>query len=153
MVKVLRTGAKRFQYYTTPSTTEKHSGVTLICSPPQSALVAAELSAANIKDASERLRRFQPFIAQAFPETASSNGVIESQLVPIPAMQQALAKRYGTELPGEPFCSNAITRYPSPAPSRLGVVSTKFFNTQKASLLKITSLLSGTTMQHLPRIS
>ena len=39
-----------------------------------------------VKAAQERFMRFLPYIASAFPETAAKKGVIESALIPIPAM-------------------------------------------------------------------
>lgn len=66
----------------------------------ETALSRTGLSAADIEDASQRLERFQPFIARVFPETAAAQGIIESPLLPIPAMQQKLAARYDLKLPG-----------------------------------------------------
>lgn len=66
----------------------------------ESALLGTGLLTTRIKEASERLKRFQPFIAQVFPETTAAQGVIESPLLPIPTMQQALAARYDVKLPG-----------------------------------------------------
>ena len=43
-------------------------------------------------DAEARLRRFDPYIAKAFPETAASGGIIESELVEIPNMKKELEK-------------------------------------------------------------
>lgn len=58
------------------------------------------LDQADIRDASDRLKRFAPYLVKAFPETAASNGIIESDIVAIPAMQRALAAQYGTEITG-----------------------------------------------------
>ena len=44
----------------------------------------------DIADAEARLARFAPFIQKAFPETAQTQGLIESPLRPIPRMQAAL---------------------------------------------------------------
>ena len=44
----------------------------------------------DIADAQARLVRFAPFIQKAFPETAQTQGLIESPLRPIPRMQAAL---------------------------------------------------------------
>jgi D-serine dehydratase len=52
------------------------------------------LDAASVRDASERLQRFAPFLAQAFSDVAPSGGIIESPLVAIPAFAGALAQRY-----------------------------------------------------------
>ena len=64
------------------------------------ALAATGLSQADCDDAANRLARFQPFIAAAFPETQAAVGRIESPLRPIATMQQALAADYGRPLPG-----------------------------------------------------
>ncbi|HGY9585717.1 TPA: D-serine ammonia-lyase [Vibrio harveyi] len=58
------------------------------------------LGAANIKDASERLKRFAPYLMKAFPETAASNGIIESNVVDIDKMKSCLEAQYGTQILG-----------------------------------------------------
>ncbi|CAH1587471.1 D-serine ammonia-lyase [Vibrio owensii] len=58
------------------------------------------LDAANIKDASERLERFAPYLMKAFPETAASNGIIESNVVEIDKMKSCLEAQYGTQILG-----------------------------------------------------
>ncbi|GAB7230215.1 D-serine ammonia-lyase [Vibrio rotiferianus] len=58
------------------------------------------LGAANIKDASERLKRFAPYLMKAFPETAASNGIIESNVVEIDKMKSCLEVQYGTQILG-----------------------------------------------------
>lgn len=68
--------------------------------PAEKALPRTGLSAADTEDARQRLARFRPFIARAFPETGGHQGEIESPLLPIPAMQQALASHCNLELPG-----------------------------------------------------
>lgn len=55
----------------------------------------------ELKDAEERLTRFAPFIKKVFPETAETNGIIESPLEPIFSMQKELEKIYKTEIPGK----------------------------------------------------
>lgn len=57
-------------------------GQPLPSSAPSTELIAA---------AEARLARFAPLMATLFPELASSNGHIESQLMPAAALQQALA--------------------------------------------------------------
>ena len=52
-------------------------------------------SIADIEDAQARLERFAPYIAKAFPETAKTNGIIESKLVEIPKMKLALSSACG----------------------------------------------------------
>lgn len=58
------------------------------------------LGAANIKDASERLKRFAPYLMKAFPETAASNGIIESSVVDIDKMKSCLETQYDTQILG-----------------------------------------------------
>jgi D-serine dehydratase len=58
---------------------------------------------ADVKDAADRLDRFRPYIARAFPETAVAGGQIESPLSPIPAMHTAMEDRYNTTLFGKLF--------------------------------------------------
>ncbi|NIY86256.1 D-serine ammonia-lyase [Vibrio campbellii] len=58
------------------------------------------LGAANIKDASERLKRFAPYLMKAFTETAASNGIIESSVVDIDKMKSCLEAQYGTQILG-----------------------------------------------------
>ena len=54
------------------------------------------LNRACVKDASERLIRFAPNIRKAFPETASSNGIIESDIQDIALMKSAMEIHYRT---------------------------------------------------------
>ncbi|WP_145601288.1 D-serine ammonia-lyase [Yersinia frederiksenii] len=54
----------------------------------------------DVADAEARLLRFAPYLCQAFPETQKTQGIIESDIVEIPAMQQALQQRYGVEITG-----------------------------------------------------
>lgn len=58
------------------------------------------LSKADVDDAHARLNRFAPYLAKAFPETAVTKGIIESELVAIPAMQARLGKEYDKTIPG-----------------------------------------------------
>ncbi|YCO05420.1 D-serine ammonia-lyase [Vibrio sp. VNB-15] len=58
------------------------------------------LGAANIKDASERLERFAPYLMKAFPETAASNGIIESSVVDIDKMKSCLETQNDTQILG-----------------------------------------------------
>lgn len=55
----------------------------------------------DIKAASDRLTRFAPYLAQAFPETAASNGIIESEVVSISKMQTQLEREYTTLIVGK----------------------------------------------------
>ncbi|HGI9618270.1 TPA: D-serine ammonia-lyase, partial [Vibrio cholerae] len=54
----------------------------------------------DIQDASQRLKRFAPYLAKAFPETAKTNGIIESEVVPISEMQSVLEREYDTPIQG-----------------------------------------------------
>lgn len=58
------------------------------------------LTKADVDDAHARLKRFAPYLAKAFPETAATGGIIESDLVAIPAMQARLEKESGKAIPG-----------------------------------------------------
>lgn len=72
---------------------------TFWCNPglqrTDAALAAAGLTRADVEDAAARLERFAPYIRTVFPETAAAGGIIESPLVPIPAMQAALGQTTG----------------------------------------------------------
>lgn len=59
------------------------------------------LDQSDIDDASARLTRFAPYLMVAFPETAVTGGIIESELVAIPAMQQQLEAYVGHKIPGK----------------------------------------------------
>ncbi len=52
----------------------------------------------DILDAETRLKRFAPFLKRAFPETDPLNGIIESGLIEIPRMKQALIAQTGASL-------------------------------------------------------
>lgn len=60
----------------------------------------APLTKDDVKDAEERLKRFAPYIAKAFPETKDTGGIIESPLVATPAMKQHLEQEYGQHIEG-----------------------------------------------------
>ena len=68
--------------------------------PVSEAFRNMELTMADIDDAEARLKRFAPFIMRCFSETTNSGGLIESELVRIPKMQQVLNEKYGANLPG-----------------------------------------------------
>lgn len=61
----------------------------------------APLTKDDVKDAEERLKRFAPYIAKAFPETKDSNGIIESPLVATPSMKQHLEQEYEQHIAGD----------------------------------------------------
>ena len=56
---------------------------------------AFSLTAADVEDAEARLKRFAPWIADRFPETAPAGGIIESPLTAIPQMAQPLSEKFG----------------------------------------------------------
>ena len=58
------------------------------------------LTQSDVDDAHARLNRFAPYLAKAFPETAATHGIIESELVAIPAMQKRLEQECSTTIPG-----------------------------------------------------
>lgn len=59
------------------------------------------LTTEDVQDAHARLERFAPYLAEAFPETAATGGIIESELVPIPAMKARLEKTFRQPIAGE----------------------------------------------------
>ncbi|PFR13104.1 D-serine ammonia-lyase [Bacillus thuringiensis] len=67
----------------------------------ETAIKDSPLNEENVKDAEERLKRFAPYIAKVFPETKETKGIIESPLVKIPSMKQALEKNYEQPILGE----------------------------------------------------
>lgn len=67
--------------------------------PASEGLKRVGFTLADVQDAAERLQRFAPLIADAFPESRARGGIIESDIVGIPAMQQALAQQ--GHLPGK----------------------------------------------------
>ncbi|MFC5705162.1 D-serine ammonia-lyase [Aeromonas eucrenophila] len=54
----------------------------------------------DVADASARLARFAPYLCEAFPETRVTQGILESEVAAIPAIQGALNERYGVEVSG-----------------------------------------------------
>lgn len=58
---------------------------------------------ADIDDAEARLARFAPYLEKAFPETAATKGIIESELKEIPYMKETLEAAYGDEIEGRLF--------------------------------------------------
>ena len=67
------------------------------------ALAKIDITMADIDDAEARLARFAPFIKKVFPETESTNGLIESPLAEIPKMQKKLEQEFDTVIPGRLF--------------------------------------------------
>lgn len=69
--------------------------------PAAEALPGVGLSVADVDEAADRLKRFAPYLAQVFPQTGASAGIIESPFVAAPEMQKALSGKYGCALPGQ----------------------------------------------------
>ena len=61
------------------------------------------LTKQDVKDASNRLARFAPYLCKAFPETAVTKGIIESEVVAIPNMRAVLESRYQHKITGSLF--------------------------------------------------
>lgn len=59
-----------------------------------------EVNPSQIKDASDRLLRFAPYLKKVFPELEATNGIIESELREIPAMKAFLEKNYDAKIDG-----------------------------------------------------
>ncbi|OLQ78890.1 D-serine ammonia-lyase [Photobacterium proteolyticum] len=55
----------------------------------------------DVQDASERLKRFAPYLCKAFPELEATRGIIESEVQAIPAMQEYLSNHYGVKISGK----------------------------------------------------
>ncbi|OAT48646.1 D-serine dehydratase [Proteus hauseri ATCC 700826] len=55
----------------------------------------------DVIDAQARLQRFAPYLVKAFPETAVTQGIIESEVIDIPKMKLALEQRYHTSIAGQ----------------------------------------------------
>lgn len=63
--------------------------------PAATALTDVGLGAEEVAQASARLQRFAPYIAQVFPQTAAAGGLIESGIRPLPRMQRLLLDEAG----------------------------------------------------------
>lgn len=83
--------------YTKESLINVQSEKNIISGPSNSSI---PLYDEEIYEAEERLLRFAPYIALAFPETQPVGGLIESPLLPISNMQEYLEERYHVEIPG-----------------------------------------------------
>ena len=67
---------------------------------PEAQQNITELHPDQIKDASDRLLRFAPYLKKVFPELEETNGIIESELREIPSMKEFLKRVYGAEIEG-----------------------------------------------------
>lgn len=59
------------------------------------------LTTEDVQDAHARLDRYAPYLAEAFPETAATGGIIESELAAIPAMKARLEKTFSQPISGD----------------------------------------------------
>ncbi|MBM7624248.1 D-serine ammonia-lyase [Sporohalobacter salinus] len=57
----------------------------------------------DVKETEKRLKRFAPFIAEKFPETAPNEGIIESNLENINSFKSVLENIYSTNITGDLF--------------------------------------------------
>lgn len=69
--------------------------------PLNEALTKVGLTEQDVKEAEARLDRFAPYLAKVFPETQAQHGKIESALVEIADMQQALSLQKHKTLTGK----------------------------------------------------
>ena len=67
----------------------------------EDALMRSELQEKDVRDASERLKRFASYFKKVFPETQKTDGLLESPMQRIPAMKQGLEDKYGATINGE----------------------------------------------------
>jgi len=69
--------------------------------PFEQAISTSAVSAEDVKDASDRLKRFSSYFKKAFPETEKDDGLLESPLCSIPRMKAALEEKYGENIHGD----------------------------------------------------
>ena len=69
--------------------------------PAATALADVGLGAEEVAQASTRLQRFAPYIAQVFPQTAAAGGLIESGIRPLPRLQRLLLAEAGLAAGGQ----------------------------------------------------
>lgn len=68
---------------------------------PEAEQNITEVNPDQIKDASDRLIRFAPYLKKVFPELEATNGIIESELRAIPSMQKFLNDTYQADIEGK----------------------------------------------------
>ena len=69
--------------------------------PFEQAICTSAVSAEDVRDASDRLKRFASYFKKAFPETAKDDGLLESPLCSIPRMKEAMEEKYGQRIRGD----------------------------------------------------
>lgn len=67
----------------------------------EKAIKNCELTMADVRDASDRLERFAPYLEKVFPETAKSKGILESPLHEIPEMKAVMEQQEKVRIPGK----------------------------------------------------
>lgn len=67
----------------------------------EAAIQKISLTGADARDAEDRLKRFAPFLAKAFPETQASGGIIESPLFCIENMKDRLETMFARQIRGK----------------------------------------------------
>ncbi|XXM72521.1 D-serine ammonia-lyase [Lysinibacillus sphaericus] len=78
---------------------------------PNSKLSSFKASEAeDISEAEQRLARFAPYLKEVFPETRTTEGIIESPIKYLPEMQERLQAHFQTEIPGRLMmkCDNQL---------------------------------------------
>lgn len=70
------------------------------------------LTEEDLLDAEERLKRFAPYIAKAFPETNERNGIIESPTIRIPRMKEHMEEMFNQKI----LCENMLLKCDSHLP-------------------------------------
>lgn len=68
---------------------------------PEAEQNITEVNPDQIKDASDRLISFAPYLKKVFPELEPTNGIIESELRAIPSMQKFLNDTYQADIEGK----------------------------------------------------
>lgn len=68
--------------------------------PAAEAIAACSVTMEDVLEASERLKRFAPYIASVFPETKAAGGLIESPIKAIPKMKAILEADNSCEISG-----------------------------------------------------
>ena len=69
--------------------------------PFEKASSSCPLSVIDVEDAEARLERFAPYFKSAFPETKSTNGILESPIREIPNMKALLEREEDIKIPGK----------------------------------------------------
>lgn len=71
--------------------------------PCAQAVKSCPVTMADVRDAAARMERFRDYFVAAFPETAASGGILESELRQIPRMQTLLSGLAGVKIPGKVY--------------------------------------------------